>query len=104
MINKIKTAFAYMIPILLTLLICYFIGMPFREMKSRKLKDLEFENKKLKKEIIDLEREMVFLSNDYDRIYEENQVFTSIMGAIENEPGGHEILKTLWGEYGNEEE
>jgi hypothetical protein len=47
---------------------------------------------------------MVFLSNDYDRIYEENQVFTSIMGAIENEPGGHEILKTLWGEYGNEEE
>jgi hypothetical protein len=31
-----------------------------------------------------------------DDLYQENQTFTSMLGSIENEEGGHELLKKLW--------
>lgn len=68
------------------------------------LENLKLENKDLKLDIVNLEYELDLLHEEYDRVYEENQVFTSIMGAIELEPHGHGILENLWGEYSNEEE
>jgi hypothetical protein len=36
------------------------------------------------------------VNKDYYELWEENQIFSSMLSEIENEPGGHEILKKLW--------
>jgi len=36
------------------------------------------------------------LGSNYVELWEENQLFSSMLSGIENEPGGHEILKTLY--------
>ena len=33
---------------------------------------------------------------NYNVLWNENQIFSSMLSEIENEPGGHEILKTLY--------
>ena len=35
---------------------------------------------------------------NYDVLRKENQIFSSMLSEIENEPGGHEALKKLWDE------
>lgn len=41
------------------------------------------------------------LEKDYYELWEENQIFSSMLSEIENEPGGHEILKKLWNKNPN---
>ena len=36
------------------------------------------------------------MEKDYVEQWEENQIFSSMLSEIENEPGGNEILKKLW--------
>jgi hypothetical protein len=36
------------------------------------------------------------IETDLDELWAENQLFSSMLSEIENEPGGHEILKTLY--------
>ena len=36
------------------------------------------------------------LSDDYEKLWNENQKFSSMLSEIENEPGGHKILKKLY--------
>ena len=36
------------------------------------------------------------IRKDYIEQWEENQVFSSMLAEIENEPGGHKMLKKLW--------
>ena len=36
------------------------------------------------------------IESDYYMVWEENQIFSSMLSEIENEPHGHEILKKLW--------
>lgn len=36
------------------------------------------------------------MEEDYVYLFDENQIFSSMLAEIENEPGGHEILKKLW--------
>jgi len=43
--------------------------------------------------------EVEFLEKQIDDLQTENNIFTSMLGEIENEPGGHEILKKLWNEH-----
>ena len=38
------------------------------------------------------------IEKDYYKLWEENQIFSSMLSEIEGEPGGHEILKKLWNE------
>ena len=42
--------------------------------------------------------EVELLEKQVDDLQTENNIFTSMLGEIENEPGGHEILKKLWNE------
>ena len=35
-------------------------------------------------------------NKDYYELWEENQIFSSMLSEIENQPGGHEILTKLW--------
>lgn len=44
---------------------------------------------------------MKAMESDYLILWEENQIFSSMLSEIENEPGGHEILKKLWDEKSN---
>tara|TARA_R110002020_G_scaffold5039_1_gene21459 strand:- start:42 stop:284 length:243 start_codon:yes stop_codon:yes gene_type:complete len=39
------------------------------------------------------------VNKDYYELWEENQLFSSMLSEIENEPGGHEILKTLYDKH-----
>ena len=36
---------------------------------------------------------------DCEEVLRENQIFSSMLAEIENEPGGSEILKKLWDEH-----
>lgn len=51
---------------------------------------------KLKKKISNDSIAMDQLGSDYVELWKENQIFSSMLSEIENEPGGHEILKKLW--------
>jgi uncharacterized protein YoxC len=42
--------------------------------------------------------EIEHLEKQVDDLQTENNIFTSMLGEIENEPGGHEILNKLWNE------
>ena len=36
------------------------------------------------------------MEKDYVEQWEENQIFSSMLSEIENEPGGHEIIEKIW--------
>ena len=46
-----------------------------------------------------LESELSFLQKECDNIQEENQIFGSMLGEIESEPGGSEILHKLYNQH-----
>ena len=52
--------------------------------------------KELKKRIYEDSITIKMLGSDYYELWEENQVFSSMLSDMEGEPGGHEILKKLW--------
>ena len=103
MINRIKNFIGFLIPCVILAYLVYRTSKSSEENKDIRVQKLRIENKRLRNELMDAEHDLVFLSNDYDRVYEENQVFTSLLGMIENEPGGSEMLKRIWGPYADEE-
>ena len=50
--------------------------------------------------LISLKEDSVWLHSELEDLRKENSIFTSMLGEIENEPHGHEILKTLWDKMG----
>lgn len=50
----------------------------------------------LKKQHVKDSIKLDLAESEYRRLWEENQIFTSMLGQIEYEPGGHEILKKLY--------
>ena len=40
--------------------------------------------------------EFEMLRDEYEKLWLENQIFSSMFSQIESEPGGHKILKKLW--------
>jgi len=51
------------------------------------------------KTIDSLKCELSFLQNEYNNMWEENQIFGSMLGEIESEPGGSEILYKLYNKH-----
>ena len=43
--------------------------------------------------------EIEHLEKQGDDLQTENNIFTSMLGEIENEPGGHEMLEKLYNEF-----
>jgi len=39
---------------------------------------------------------IILMEKDYVEQWEENQIFSSMLSEIENEPCGHEVLQKLW--------
>ena len=50
-----------------------------------------------------LKDELELCDEDFKQVWEENKLFGSMLGAIEGEPGGSEILQTLFDEFHEEE-
>tara|TARA_R110000751_G_C13718921_1_gene475235 strand:- start:1 stop:330 length:330 start_codon:yes stop_codon:yes gene_type:complete len=50
----------------------------------------------LEKKYIEDSITIEILGSDYVELWEETQLFSSMFSEIENEPGGHEMLKTLY--------
>jgi len=42
------------------------------------------------------------IEKDYYEVWEENQIFSSMLSEIESEPGGHDILQKLWKKHNND--
>lgn len=66
----------------------------------------EKEFDKLRKTNIELHKDLEtatvdisLLKAELEMIWDENQIFTGILAEIESEPGGSEILRTLWGKH-----
>lgn len=53
----------------------------------------------LKVMAIDRCEEIELLEKQVEQLQDENSIFTSMLGEIENEPGGHEILEKLYNEF-----
>ena len=96
-ITKIYTTLSFV-------LVCAIGAMVFSMIvKTNNVYQLNLEVTDLKKEIEHLNIQIRIDSmtldranKDYYELWEENQIFSSMLSEIENEPGGHEILKKLW--------
>ena len=62
------------------------------------------DRKDLKATAIEQCEEIELLEKQVDDLQTENNIFTSMLGEIENEPGGHTILKKLWDKHQNTDE
>ena len=67
--------------------------------KQEEIEILKEENQRLKNELNNAIQENRHIGEAYDELVEENQLFGSMLGQIEYEDGGHEILKKLYDEY-----
>ena len=47
----------------------------------------------------DRREEIELLEKQVEQLQDENNIFTSMLGEIENESGGHEILEKLYNEF-----
>ena len=54
---------------------------------------------RLNKEIEDNKLVIEQIEQDYYVLWKENQIFASMLAEVDNEKGGHELLKELWDKY-----
>ena len=60
------------------------------------IKNLQEQNRVLIDEQLELLDNIALMGEEIDRLTEENQIFGSMLGQIEFEEGGHEILEKLY--------
>ena len=73
------------------------ISIELNEAES-KISELEKSVKNLKEESKNYFDYLDTIERAYENIENENQIFSSMLSEIENEPGGHEILSKLYSE------
>ena len=66
---------------------------------KRHINILENANRSLLDEQLDLLETNKLLGAEYERLIDENQIFGSMFAEIENEPGGHKLLKKIYEQY-----
>tara|TARA_R100001460_G_scaffold107472_1_gene156274 strand:+ start:289 stop:621 length:333 start_codon:yes stop_codon:yes gene_type:complete len=67
--------------------------------KNEYIQELEQYNKQLEVEVDDLLETTEAYEEAYDALEEEVALFGSMFAELENEPGGHEMLKKLYDQY-----
>ena len=81
-----------------------FIGMSYHCYDTnQEYKDLANRLAKVQKDHKALIELYELQEKDFNMIWEENQLFSSMLGSIEGEPGGSEILQALFDEFHNHE-
>ena len=60
-------------------------------------------NLELNEALLERKEYIILLEEEVKRLSDENGIFTSMLGEIESQPGGSEILKELWDRHHNHE-
>lgn len=68
----------------------------YEKLSIKHINILENANRSLMNEQLDILETNKFLGEAYDALERENQIFSSMLAEIENEPGGHKMLKKLY--------
>ena len=68
----------------------------YEKLNIKHINILENANRSLMNEQLDLLETNKLLGAEYERLVDENQIFSSMLAVIENEPGGHKMLKKLY--------
>jgi hypothetical protein len=68
----------------------------YEKLSIKHINILENANRSLMNEQLDLLETNKLLGAEYERLVDENQIFSSMLAEIENEPGGHKMLKKLY--------
>jgi hypothetical protein len=68
----------------------------YEKLNIKHINILENANRSLMNEQLDLLETNKLLGAEYERLVDENQIFSSMLAEIENEPGGHKMLKKLY--------
>ena len=91
----------YALVIILVITICCLLGYVSAHNKAQQkyIRTLEDANRTLVDEELQLLESNVLMEETIDELFEENQKFGSMFAEIENEPGGHEMLKKLYDQY-----
>ncbi len=63
---------------------------------KKQVQTLQEANRCLEDEQLELLKTTTLMGEEIDRLSYENDVFGSMLAEIENEPGGHELLKKLY--------
>tara|TARA_B100000900_G_C20433557_1_gene656018 strand:- start:497 stop:835 length:339 start_codon:yes stop_codon:yes gene_type:complete len=94
--NRIMWFIMYMV--MLGLLIKILILNDTLHKQEKELESLKTSYSELESQFMDLQVEHATAFDEVIRLEDENNIFTSMFGMIETEPGGHEILSKLWKE------
>mgnify|MGYP003149044315 CR=1 FL=1 len=82
-----------------TIFLCCYKN-PQQRKEFDKLKETNIE---LHKDLETALTDISLLQAELEMIWDENQIFTGMLAEIEGEPGGSEILSTLWDRHHNHE-
>lgn len=83
----------------ITVFICCYKNSQQKEEFER----LEKTNVQLHKDLETALTDVSLLEAELEMVWDENQIFTSMLAEIEGEPGGSEILSNLWDSHHNHE-
>tara|TARA_B100000287_G_C20591050_1_gene764280 strand:+ start:651 stop:959 length:309 start_codon:yes stop_codon:yes gene_type:complete len=97
-ISKFSNSIILILAAITVFLCCY---------KNSQQKDefekLEETNAQLHKDLETALTDVSLLQAELEQVWDENQIFTSMLAEIEGEPGGSEILSNLWDRHHNHE-
>jgi len=71
----------------------------YEKLSIKHINVLENANRSLMNEQLDILETNKLMGEAYDILERENQIFSSMFAEIENEPGGHKLLKKLYDQY-----
>jgi hypothetical protein len=88
----------YGLVIILVIMICCSLGYISARNKAQQeyIRTLEAANRTLVDEELELLETTTLMGEQIDDLVQENQIFSSMLAEIENEPGGHAMLKKLY--------
>lgn len=83
----------------ITVFLCCYKNSQQRE----EFEKLEETNAQLHKDLETALTDVSLLQAELEQVWDENQIFTSMLAEIEGEPGGSEILSNLWDRHHDHE-
>ena len=97
-ILKFKESLILTLAAITILLCCY-----KNRQQAKEFDKLEQTNKELHKDLEEALTNVALLEADMKMIWDENQIFTSMLAEIETVEGGSEIVSELWDRHHNHE-
>lgn len=97
-ISKFSNSIILILAAITVFLCCY-----KNSQQKEEFEKLEETNAQLHKDLETALTDVSLLQAELEQVWDENQIFTSMLAEIEGEPGGSEILSNLWDRHHNHE-